>query len=47
MLRDREICTLTPVHVDSRFNLADIFTKILDRETFERLRDELMYDPTK
>ena len=45
ILRDREICT--PVHVDSMYNLADIFTKILSTEVFERLRDQLLWDPTK
>ena len=45
ILRDREICT--PVHVDSADNLADIFTKILSTEVFERLRDQLFWDPTK
>ena len=37
----------TPVHVDSADNLADIFTKILSTEVFERLRDQLLWDPTK
>ena len=45
ILRDREICT--PVHVDSADNLADIFTKILSVETFEWLRDQLLWDPNK
>lgn len=45
ILRDREICT--PVHVDSADNLADIFTKILSVDTFERLRDQLLWDPNK
>ena len=45
ILRDKEICT--PVRVDSRDNLADIFTKILTVEVFERLRDHLMHDPDK
>ena len=39
-LRDRSI--LTPVHVDTKDNLADIFTKILDVTTFTRLRDRMM-----
>jgi hypothetical protein len=42
---NKEICT--PVRVDSRDNLADIFTKILTVEVFERLRDQLMHDPDK
>ena len=43
ILRDREICT--PVHVDTKDNLADILTKILPVGTFERLRDQLMFNP--
>ena len=35
MIRDKTI--LKPVHVESALNLADLFTKILDRATFERL----------
>ena len=30
-------------HVKSENNLADIFTKILDQDTFERLRNRMMY----
>ena len=30
------------VHVDTKDNLADMFTKILDKETFEGLRDRCM-----
>ncbi len=40
VLRDKEI--LKPVHVDSKDNVADLFTKILPRTTFERLRDLVM-----
>ena len=40
MIRDKSI--LKPVHVESALNLADLFTKILDRATFERLRDRMM-----
>ena len=40
MIRDKSI--LKPVHVESVLNLADLFTKILDRATFERLRDRMM-----
>ena len=43
ILRDREICT--PVHVDTKDNLADILTKILPVGIFERLRDRLMFNP--
>ena len=34
---------MTPVHVDSKDNLADLFTKILDKHTFVKLRDTIMY----
>ena len=40
VLRNKEICV--PVHVDSAENIADIFTKILDRNTFERLLQWIM-----
>lgn len=40
LIRDKEV--LLPTHVDSADNLADLFTKILDRGTFERLRDQIM-----
>ena len=42
VLRDRDICT--PVHVDSKDNLADMFTKILPETDFIRLRSKLMVD---
>ena len=29
-------------HISTDANLADLFTKILDRGTFERLRDQIM-----
>ena len=41
MLRDKSL--VIPVHVESALNVADLFTKILDRGTFERLRDMIMY----
>ena len=41
VLRDKNICI--PVHVDTQVNLADMFTKILDATTFERLRSMIMY----
>ena len=44
LLRDKDICR--PVHVPSADNLADIFTKILPVDTFIRLRDRLMHNPT-
>ena len=40
LLRNKEV--LLPVHVDSADNLADLFTKILDRQVFEKLRDAIM-----
>ncbi len=42
MLRDRDI--MTPVHVDSKDNFADILTKILDVGTFTYLRAQIMYE---
>ena len=39
-LRNRELCKL--VYVDTKSNLADFYTKILDTETFRRLRDKQM-----
>ena len=42
VLRDRDICT--PVHVDTKDNLADLFTKILTAPEFERLRGQIMYN---
>ena len=45
ILRDKDICI--PVHVPTADNLADIFTKILPVDVFQRLRDRLMYDPRK
>ena len=44
-LRDRGICI--PLHVDSSDNLADIFAKILQPDVFERLRDQIMFNPKK
>jgi hypothetical protein len=42
LLRDRNVCT--PVHVDTKVNLADLFTKILSIEVFEGLRSKVMYE---
>ena len=39
-LRDKNI--LCPVHVDTNNNLADLFTKILPKGDFQRLRDSMM-----
>ena len=39
-LRDKNV--LTPTHVDTKLNVADLFTKILDKLTFEKLRDMIM-----
>ena len=40
-MQDRNI--LNVVHVPSENNLADLFTKILPKATFIRLRDQLMH----
>ena len=42
LLRDRNI--MAPAHVGTSENIADIFTKILTRPTFQRLRGMLMRD---
>ena len=42
ILRDRDI--LIPLHVYTKDNLADIFTKILDVVTFTRMRSRLMHE---
>ena len=39
-LRDKSI--LRPVHVDTKDNSADLFTKILGKQDFIRLRDMIM-----
>ena len=39
-LRDKTI--IIPVHVDTKLNIADIFTKILIKKDFEALRDMMM-----
>ena len=41
VLRDKNI--MTPTHINTKDNLADLFTKILDKETFTRLRDTIMH----
>jgi hypothetical protein len=41
VLRDSGL--ITCIHVDTENNIADIFTKILDKQTFERLRDMVMF----
>ena len=40
---------MIPKHIPTKENFADIFTKILDKNTFEHLRDQLMhpYTPDK
>ena len=40
VLRDKSVCT--PVHVPTKGNLADLFTKILSSGDFIRLRDQLL-----
>jgi hypothetical protein len=42
-LRDKKICVAK--HVDTKDNLADIFTKILEPKTFESMRDRMMHNP--
>ena len=44
-LRDKNICL--PVHVDTKDNLADLFTKPLDRATFWTLLAQIMLIPDK
>ena len=39
-LRDHNI--MTPVHVNTHDNLADIFTKVLDKPTFTKLRNMML-----
>ena len=41
-LRDRDI--MTPVHVDSKDNDPDLFTKILSREPFGMARNRIMVE---
>lgn len=41
VLRDSGL--ITCIHVDTENNIADIFTKILDKQTFERLRNLVMF----
>ena len=40
MLRNKDI--LRPVHVDTKLNVADLFTKILSTGDFKRLGDMIM-----
>ena len=40
LIRDKSI--MVPIHVDTKLNLADLFTKILDSTTFVSLRDKMM-----
>lgn len=42
ILRDKDICH--PVSVPTVDNLADLFTKILPVNVFEKLRDRMMFD---
>ena len=41
VLRDKEL--IQPVHVDSAFNYADLFTKILSTVVFTKMRDLMMH----
>ena len=36
------VASLLDGHIDSKANLADLFTKILPTSTFPQLRDQLM-----
>ena len=45
ILRDKSVCT--PVHVPTKDNLADLFTKILPAGDFIRLRDQLLHPAPK
>ena len=40
MLRDKNV--MEPIYVNTKENLADLFTKILPKATFEYLRDQMM-----
>jgi len=40
-LRDKEICT--PIHVPTKLNLADMFTKILGASMFIEMRSRLLH----
>ena len=40
-LRDHEI--MVPMHVNTLDNLADLFTKVLDRPTFVKLRNMMLF----
>jgi hypothetical protein len=41
MLRNKDI--IKPIHVDTKDNLADLFTKILPKNDFIRMRNKMMY----
>ena len=43
MLRDKNI--LIPQHVNTKDNLADLFTKVLDKHTFTTLSRQLLHYP--
>ena len=43
VLRDKNI--IIPQHVNTKANLADLFTKVLDRETFYTLSRQLLCFP--
>ena len=42
MIRDKQL--LRMIKVDTKVNVADLGTKILDKSTFQKLRGMLMYD---
>ena len=41
MLRNKDI--VKPVHINTKINLADFLTKILEAGEYERLREMVMY----
>ena len=43
MLRDKNI--LIPQHVNTKANLADLFTKVVDKHTFATLSRQLLHYP--
>ena len=40
-LRNKNI--IKPIHVDTKDNLADLFTKVLPKTDFIRMRNKMMY----
>ena len=42
MLRNKDIIDIAPAHVNTNENLADLFTKILDKNPFLKHRNRIM-----